>query len=95
MELRPDRWQTGLNTLATLGYPPEMRSSGMGWASGVGRFGGILFPLAGGIALGAALPLQVLMLIIAVPCLLVSVLIAILAIGVKRQAAAEGSSTTA
>lgn len=87
--------QTGLNTLATLGYPPEMRSSGMGWASGVGRFGGILFPLVGGIALGAALPLQTLMVIIAVPCLLVTVLIAILGIGVKRQAAAEGSSATA
>jgi predicted MFS family arabinose efflux permease len=87
--------QTGLNTLATLGYPPEMRSSGMGWASGVGRFGGILFPLVGGIALGAALPLHRLMPLIAVPCLLVSVLIAILGIGVKRQAAAEGSSAAA
>jgi AAHS family 4-hydroxybenzoate transporter-like MFS transporter len=87
--------QTGLITLATLGYPPEMRSSGMGWASGVGRFGGILFPLAGGIALGAAVPLQTLMVIIAIPCLLVTVLIAILGIGVKRQAAAEGSSATA
>lgn len=87
--------QTGLNTLATLGYPPEMRSSGMGWASGVGRFGGILFPLAGGMALGAALPLSTLMLLVAVPCLLVTVLIAVLAIGVKRQAAAEGSSATA
>jgi AAHS family 4-hydroxybenzoate transporter-like MFS transporter len=87
--------QTGLNTLATLGYPPEMRSSGMGWASGVGRLGGILFPLAGGIALGAALPLHTLMLLIAVPCVLVAVLIAILGIGVKRQTAAEGSSDAA
>jgi len=87
--------QTGLNTLATLGYPPEMRSSGMGWASGVGRFGGILFPLAGGVALGAALPLSTLLLFVAVPCLLVTVLIAILALGERRQAAAEGSSAAA
>ena len=87
--------QTGLNTLATLGYPPEMRSSGMGWASGVGRFGGILFPLLGGMALKAALPLGTLMLIIAAPALLVSVLIAVLAVGEKRQAATEGSSTAA
>ncbi len=87
--------QTGLNTLATLGYPPEMRSSGMGWASGVGRFGGILFPLAGGVALGAALPLHLLMPLIAAPCVLVSVLIAILGIGVKRQAAAEGRPAAA
>ena len=87
--------QTGLNTLATLGYPPEMRSSGMGWASGVGRFGGILFPLLGGMALKAALPLGTLMLIIAAPALLVSLLIAVLAVGEKRQAATEGSSTAA
>jgi MFS transporter, AAHS family, 4-hydroxybenzoate transporter len=87
--------QTGLNTLATLGYPPKMRSSGMGWASGVGRFGGILFPLAGGIALGAALPLRFLMPLIAVPCVLVALLIAVLGIGVKRQAAVEGSSAAA
>ena len=87
--------QTGLNTLATLGYPPEMRSSGMGWASGVGRFGGIAFPLVGGMALADLLPLQTIMLLVAIPAVLVSLLIAILGIGVKRQAAAEGSSATA
>jgi AAHS family 4-hydroxybenzoate transporter-like MFS transporter len=83
--------QTGLNTLATLGYPPEMRSSGMGWASGVGRFGGIVFAFAGGRALGASLPLQTMLLLVAVPCLLVTALIAVLGISEKRQATAEGS----
>src|SRR5918993_1749782 len=34
--------QTGINTLATLGYPPEMRSSGIGWAGATGRIGGII-----------------------------------------------------
>jgi AAHS family 4-hydroxybenzoate transporter-like MFS transporter len=83
--------QTGLNTLATLGYPPEMRSSGMGWASGVGRFGGIVFAFAGGKALGATLPLHSMLLLVAVPCLLVTALIAVLGISEKRQATAEGS----
>jgi AAHS family 4-hydroxybenzoate transporter-like MFS transporter len=87
--------QTGLNTLATLGYPPEMRSSGMGWASGIGRIGGIAFPFVGGMALKAVIPLDVLMPLIGIPALLVAVLIAVLAIGTKRQAAAEGSSATA
>jgi AAHS family 4-hydroxybenzoate transporter-like MFS transporter len=87
--------QTGLNTLATLGYPPEMRSSGMGWASGVGRLGGIAFAFVGGKTLGAALGLQTMMLLVALPCLLVSVLIAILGVSEKRQAAAEGSPTAA
>ena len=40
--------QTGINTLATLGYPPDMRSSGIGWAGGAGRIGGVAFPYAGG-----------------------------------------------
>ena len=87
--------QTGLNTLATLRYPPEMRSSGMGWASGIGRIGGIAFAFAGGKALGAGLPLPTMMLLVAVPCLVVTALIAILGLGEKRQAAAEGSPTAA
>jgi len=87
--------QTGLNTLATLGYPPEMRSSGMGWASGIGRLGGIVFAFAGGKALGAGLPLQTMLLLVAGPCLVVTALIAILGVSEKRQAAAEGSPATA
>jgi AAHS family 4-hydroxybenzoate transporter-like MFS transporter len=87
--------QTGLNTLATLGYPPEMRSSGMGWASGIGRIGGIVFPFVGGMALKAVIPLDVLMPLIGIPALLVALLIAVLALGTKRQAAAEGSPATA
>jgi len=87
--------QTGLNTLATLGYPPEMRSSGMGWASGIGRLGGIMFAFAGGKALGASLPLQTMMLTVAVPCLVVTALIAILGVSAKRQAAAKASPATA
>jgi AAHS family 4-hydroxybenzoate transporter-like MFS transporter len=67
--------QTGINTLATLGYPPEMRSSGIGWAGASGRVGGIVFPLAGGLALGTTLSLQAIMLLIAVPAVLVAALI--------------------
>ncbi len=67
--------QTGINNLATLSYPPEMRSSGIGWAGGVGRIGGIVFPFLGGAALAAALPLQTIMLATAGPALLVAALI--------------------
>ncbi len=70
--------QTGINTLATLGYPPEMRSSGIGWAGATGRIGGIVFPTIGGLALGTTLSLQAIMLIIAVPALAVAVLIVLL-----------------
>jgi len=33
-------------------YPTEFRSSGVGWALGVGRFGSILGPLVGGLLIG-------------------------------------------
>ena len=48
--------QTGINTLATLGYPPEMRSSGIGWAGASGRIGGIAIPMIGGLVLGGGIP---------------------------------------
>ena len=79
--------QTGINTLATLGYPPEMRSSGIGWAGALGRIGGILFPLAGGLALGTALSLQAIMLLIAVPAVIVALLILLLGVVERRNAA--------
>ena len=70
--------QTGINNLATLSYPPEMRSSGIGWAGGFGRLGGILFPALGGMALAAALPLQTILTLTAIPALVIATLILIL-----------------
>lgn len=72
--------QTGINNLATLSYPPEMRSSGIGWAGGVGRIGGIVFPFLGGEALAMALPLETIMLATAVPALIVATLIFMLGV---------------
>jgi AAHS family 4-hydroxybenzoate transporter-like MFS transporter len=72
--------QTGINNLATLGYPPEMRSSGIGWAGGVGRLGGIVFPALGGAALAAALPLQTILLATAAPALIIASLIVVLGV---------------
>ncbi|MXO59344.1 MFS transporter [Altererythrobacter salegens] len=54
--------QTGLNNLATLSYPPEMRSSGIGWAGGWGRISGmVMAPFAGAMALRMMLPLDAIM----------------------------------
>ena len=55
-----------------------MRSSGIGWAGALGRIGGILFPVVGGLALGTTLSLQSIMLLIAVPAVLVALLILLL-----------------
>jgi AAHS family 4-hydroxybenzoate transporter-like MFS transporter len=42
--------QTGINNLATLRYPPEMRSSGIGWAGGGAGSRGIAVRGAGAAA---------------------------------------------
>ena len=40
--------QAGLNALAASFYPTAVRSTGVGWALGVGRVGSIVGPLIGG-----------------------------------------------
>ena len=87
--------QTGINTLATLGYPPEMRSSGIGWAGAMGRIGGIIFPLVGGLALGTTLGLQSIMLLIALPAVIVALLIVLLGRVERRNAAARPEAAAA
>jgi MFS transporter, AAHS family, 4-hydroxybenzoate transporter len=44
--------QGGLNALAANFYPTAVRSTGVGWALGVGRIGSIVGPLLGGMFLG-------------------------------------------
>ena len=51
-------------------YPLAMRSTGLGWASGIGRIGAIVGPLLGGSLMAAALPLQMNFLAFAVPGLI-------------------------
>jgi len=73
--------QTGINNLATLSYPPEMRSSGIGWAGGWGRIAGIVIaPFAGAAALRMVLPLETIMTLIAGMAVAVAVLIAVLGV---------------
>jgi MFS transporter, AAHS family, 4-hydroxybenzoate transporter len=43
--------QGGLNALAARFYPTSIRSTGVGWALGVGRLGSIVGPLMGGVLL--------------------------------------------
>ena len=43
--------QGGLNALAASFYPTAMRSTGVGWALGIGRVGSIVGPVLGGIML--------------------------------------------
>jgi AAHS family 4-hydroxybenzoate transporter-like MFS transporter len=48
--------QTGANAVAGTLYPARMRTTGIGWALGIGRLGGIVGPAIGGFLLAAGLP---------------------------------------
>jgi AAHS family benzoate transporter-like MFS transporter len=48
-------------------YGLSIRSTGLGWASGIGRNGAIVGPLLGGALMGIELPLQLNFLAFAVP----------------------------
>jgi AAHS family 4-hydroxybenzoate transporter-like MFS transporter len=48
--------QTGANGACGKLYPARMRTSGLGWALGIGRLGGIAAPVLGGYLLSLGLP---------------------------------------
>jgi len=48
--------QTGANAACGKLYPARMRTSGLGWALGIGRLGGIAAPVLGGYLLSSGLP---------------------------------------
>lgn len=48
--------QIGLNSIAGTVYPTDIRSTGLGWALGIGRIGSILGPVLGGVLISAHVP---------------------------------------
>jgi AAHS family benzoate transporter-like MFS transporter len=59
-------------------YPMAVRSTGIGWASGVGRSGAILAPIVIGTLVGMALPLQQNFIAIAIPAAIAAVAVALI-----------------
>jgi MFS transporter, AAHS family, 4-hydroxybenzoate transporter len=62
--------QFGLNALAGTCYPTFIRSTGAGWALGIGRVGSILGPVIGGVLIALGLPTWFLLICAAVPFLM-------------------------
>jgi MFS transporter, AAHS family, 4-hydroxybenzoate transporter len=60
----------GLNAIAASFYPTSLRSSGVGWALGIGRFGAVLGPLVGGLLISLHLSMQHLFLVATIPFIL-------------------------
>jgi AAHS family 4-hydroxybenzoate transporter-like MFS transporter len=70
--------QIGLNSIAGTIYPTDIRSTGAGWALGVGRIGSILGPVLGGVLISAHLPMRLLFIYTALVVLICAVMISIL-----------------
>ncbi len=63
----------GLYAVAARMYPTEFRTTGVGWAIGIGRFGGVIGPALGGILVGMGLAMVGSFLVFAIPTLLAGV----------------------
>ncbi|WP_437881400.1 MFS transporter [Pseudomonas sp. LRF_L74] len=59
--------QTAANALAALVYPPQMRSTGISWALGVGRIGSFSGPAIGGLLVAMQVSIGHMFLLAAIP----------------------------
>lgn len=75
--------QLGLNGFAAALYPADRRSTGIGWALGVGRLGGIAGPIVGGALLGLGLAPTTVMLFACGPGVVTAALV--IALGLHRR----------
>jgi MFS transporter, AAHS family, 4-hydroxybenzoate transporter len=63
----------GLYALSARLYPTEFRTTGVGWAMGFGRFGGIIGPQIGGFLIAAGVGISTNFLIFALPALIAGI----------------------
>jgi len=76
-------------------YGLSIRSTGLGWASGIGRNGAIVGPLLGGALMGINLPLQLNFMAFAVPGAIAAIAMLVFAISAQRRLAPPVAMTTA
>jgi MFS transporter, AAHS family, 4-hydroxybenzoate transporter len=69
----------GLYALAARLYPASFRATGVGWAMGAGRIGGIVGPMAAGMLLNTSLGIAANFIIFAIPAILAGIFTACIA----------------
>jgi MFS transporter, AAHS family, 4-hydroxybenzoate transporter len=79
---------TGLIALAAGTYPTTVRSTGIGWAMGMGRFGQIFGPLGTGVLVGWGVGVGGIFYAAALPCFVGAVFVALLKLTPEATAAA-------
>lgn len=57
----------GLYSVSARLYPMKIRTTGVGWGIGLGRFGAIISPALGGMAIGRGLPILLIFTLFAIP----------------------------
>ena len=77
--------QTAANALAAEFYPTAMRSTGVGWALGIGRIGSIIGPTLGGLLLVGGVATRQIFWMAAIPALLATAAAFMIAIAQERQ----------
>jgi MFS transporter, AAHS family, 4-hydroxybenzoate transporter len=72
-----------MNVLAANFYPTGLRSTGVGWALGIGRIGSIVGPVLGGLLLSLGWQFNTLFMVIAVPAAISS--LAVFLLGLRQR----------
>ncbi|HEY2226572.1 MAG TPA: MFS transporter [Xanthobacteraceae bacterium] len=85
--------QNSANVLAAVFYPTYIRSTGVGWALGIGRIGSIVGPVLGGMMLAANWDRQSLFIAAAIPAFVAAA--CALLLGLTRGAAVAASTAPA
>lgn len=83
--------QVALNVLSATLYPTTARATGVGWALGMGRFGGIIAPLVAGELMAAGTAIGRLFWLSMVPALICAGGVALLRSAVRMRPAASSS----
>jgi AAHS family 4-hydroxybenzoate transporter-like MFS transporter len=81
--------QKSVIALAAIFYPAAIRSTGVGWALGIGRLGGIGGPLLLGLLLSLGTGVELLFVAAAVPMLMSAILIAFIGWRYRKDRSGE------
>ncbi|GAA4012890.1 MFS transporter [Actimicrobium antarcticum] len=78
--------QPGLNALAATYYPTALRSTGIGWSLGIGRFGSIVGPVVGGLLIGLNWSTSAIFIAIAVTAMISAVTLLLMGLETRGKA---------
>ena len=81
-----------MNAIAASYYPTHLRSTGVGWALGVGRTGSVVGPIIGGVLIGLGWSTERLFVAAAIPALLAS--LSVFLVGVQTRRARQRVAAT-